>query len=70
MMHRKGTLLVEGIRPLYARVSYYTCRRSFCTNEYLAEVPVESTLHKSDGMKKVFRSRKYGIEAQAVIDCL
>ena len=66
MTHKKGTMLVEEIRPKYAWVSSHTCRRSFCTNEYLAGTPVELIMavsgHKSeksfrryikaDGMKK------------------
>lgn len=68
MTHRKGTGLVEETRPKYAWVSSHTCRRSFCTNEYLAGTPVELIMavsgHKSekcfrryikaDGMKKAF----------------
>lgn len=66
MTHRKGTALMEETRPKYAWVSSHTCRRSFCTNEYLAGTPVELIMavsgHKSeksfrryikaDGMKK------------------
>lgn len=66
MTHKKGTALVEEVRPKYAWVSSQTCRRSFCTNEYLAGTPVELIMaisgHKSeksfryyikaDGMKK------------------
>jgi integrase len=66
MTHKKGTMLVEEIRPKYAWVSSHTCRRSFCTNEYLAGTPIELIMavsgHKSaksfrryikaDGMKK------------------
>lgn len=66
MIHKKGTALVQEIRPKYAWVSSHTCRRSFCTNEYLAGTPVELIMavsgHKSeksfrryikaDGMKK------------------
>lgn len=66
MTHKKGTALIEEVRPKYAWVSSHTCRRSFCTNEYLAGTPVELIMavsgHKSeksfrryikaDGMKK------------------
>jgi hypothetical protein len=68
MTHKKGTAMVEEIRPKYAWVSSHTCRRSFCTNEYLAGTPVELIMavsgHKSeksfrryikaDGMKKAY----------------
>jgi hypothetical protein len=68
MTHKKGTALVEETRPKYAWVSSHTCRRTFCTNEYLAGTPVELIMavsgHKSeksfrryikaDGMKKAF----------------
>jgi integrase len=54
--HKKGTWLVEETRPKYAWVSSHTCRRSFCTNEYLAGTPVDLIMavsgHKSE---KCFR---------------
>jgi integrase len=59
---------VEEIRPKYAWVSSHTCRRSFCTDEYLAGIPSDLIMaingHKSekafrkyikaDNMKRVF----------------
>lgn len=54
--HKKGTMLLVETRPKYAWVSSHTCRRSFCTNEYLDGTPVEFIMaisgHKSE---KAFR---------------
>ena len=66
MTHKKGRMPVEEIRPKNAWVNSHICRRSFCTNEYLAGTPIELSMavsgHKSeksfwryikaDGMKK------------------
>jgi len=52
MTHKKVILVLEEIRPKYAWVSSDTCRRSFCTNEYLAGTPVDLIMavsgHKSE----------------------
>jgi integrase len=54
--HKKGIWLVEETKPKYAWMSSHTCRRSFCTNEYLAGTPVDLIMavsgHKSE---KCFR---------------
>lgn len=39
--HKKGNKVSEEVKPKYAWVTSHTCRRSFCTNEYLAETPVD-----------------------------
>ena len=42
---------IEEIRPKYAWITSHTCRRSFCTNEFLAGTPVDLIMkisgHKS-----------------------
>jgi integrase len=38
--HKRGNKMVEDIRPKYAWVVSHTCRRSFCTNEFLDGTPV------------------------------
>jgi hypothetical protein len=54
--HKKGNKTVEETRPKYAWVTSHTCRRSFCTNEYLAETPSDLIMtisgHKTE---KAFR---------------
>jgi integrase-like protein len=56
MIHKKGNKTIEEIRPKYAWVTSHTCRRSFCTNEYLAETPFDLIMgiggHKTE---KAFR---------------
>lgn len=66
--HKKGIMVVEETRPKYAWVTSHTCRRSFCTNEFLAGTPVDLIMavsgHKSekcfrryikaDGIKKAY----------------
>jgi hypothetical protein len=48
--------MVEEIRPKYAWVVSHTCRRSFCTNEFLDGTPVHLIMaisgHKTE---KAFR---------------
>lgn len=72
--YKKGIKDIEVIRPKYAWVTSHTCRRSFCTNEFLAGTPVELIMkisgHKSLrdfinilGLflkKRVGRSGRYG----------
>ncbi len=54
--HKKGNRVVEETRPKYAWVTSHTCRRSFCTNEYLEGTPVNLIMaisgHKTE---KAFR---------------
>lgn len=54
--HKRGNTKTEEIRPKYAWITSHTCRRSFCTNEYLAETPCDLIMaisgHKTE---KAFR---------------
>jgi len=49
--HKKGNQDVILVKPKYAWITSHTCRRSFCTNEYLAGTPVDLIMkisgHKS-----------------------
>lgn len=49
--HKKGNKDIVTIRPKWGWVTSHTCRRSFCTNEFLASTPVELIMrisgHKS-----------------------
>jgi integrase len=33
--HKRGNKIIEEVRPKYAWITSHTCRRSFCTNEFL-----------------------------------
>ncbi len=54
--HKRGNKTIEEIRPKYAWITSHTCRRSFCTNEYLAGTPTDLIMtisgHKTE---KAFR---------------
>ena len=54
--HKRGNKILEEVKPKYAWISSHTCRRSFCTNEYLAETPKDLIMtisgHKTE---KAFR---------------
>ncbi|MBN8876854.1 MAG: tyrosine-type recombinase/integrase [Sphingobacteriales bacterium] len=50
--YRKGNKKVVEVKPKYAWVTSHTCRRSFCTNEFLAGTPVELIM-KISGHKSV-----------------
>jgi len=54
--HKRGNTITEEVRPKYAWITSHTCRRSFCTNEYLAETPSDLIMtisgHKTE---KAFR---------------
>ncbi|MDQ6812815.1 MAG: site-specific integrase [Bacteroidota bacterium] len=54
--HKRGNKIIEEIRPKYAWITSHTCRRSFCTNEYLAGTPTDLIMtisgHKTE---KAFR---------------
>jgi integrase len=39
--HKRGNKDIIEVRPKYAWVTSHTCRRSFCTNEFLAGTPVD-----------------------------
>lgn len=52
IVHRKGNNAIQEIRPKHAWVTSHTCRRSFCTNEFLAGTPTTLIMtisgHKSE----------------------
>jgi integrase len=56
--HKKhGKDLIES-KPKYSWITSHTCRRSFCTNEFLAGTPVELIM-KISGHKSVKDFYKY-----------
>jgi hypothetical protein len=54
--HKRGNKTIEETRPKYEWVMSHTCRRSFCTNEFLDGTPVQLIMaisgHKTE---KAFR---------------
>jgi integrase len=40
LVYKKGTKKVKTIHKKFELISSHTCRRSFCTNEYLAGTPI------------------------------
>jgi integrase len=56
--YKKGNKKITEVRPKYAWVTSHTCRRSFCTNEFLAGTPVELIM-KISGHKSVKDFYKY-----------
>ncbi len=56
--HKRGNKTIEEIRPKYAWITSHTCRRSFCTNEYLAGTPTDLIMTIS-GHKTEKAFRKY-----------
>lgn len=54
--HKRGNNIIEEIRPKYAWIMSHTCRRSFCTNEFLDGTPTNLIMaisgHKTE---KAFR---------------
>jgi integrase len=56
--YKKGTEDVEVIKPKYAWITAHTCRRSFCTNEFLAGTPTELIM-KISGHKSLKDFYKY-----------
>ncbi len=54
--HKRGNKITEEIRPKYAWIMSHTCRRSFCTNEFLDGTPTNLIMaisgHKTE---KAFR---------------
>jgi integrase len=39
--YKKANRYIEKLRPKYKWITSHSCRRSFCTNEFLAGTPVE-----------------------------
>jgi integrase len=58
IVHKKGNKTIEEIRPKYAWVCSHTCRRSFCTNEYLEGTPIDLIMAVS-GHKTEKSFRRY-----------
>jgi hypothetical protein len=54
--HKRGNKIIEEVRPKYAWITSHTCRRSFCTNEFLEGTPIQLIMaisgHKTE---KAFR---------------
>ncbi len=54
--HKRGNKITEETRPKYAWIISHTCRRSFCTNEFLDGTPTNLIMaisgHKTE---KAFR---------------
>ena len=65
--YRKGNKEIEEVKPKYEWVTSHTCRRSFCTNEFLARTPAELIMkisgHKS--LKDFYRYIKVTPEQAA-----
>ena len=55
---RKGKKEKVEVKPKYEWITSHTCRRSFCTNEFLAGTPVELIM-KISGHKSVKDFYKY-----------
>ena len=56
--HKKGNQNIVIIKPKYNWVTSHTCRRSFCTNEFLEGTPVELIM-KISGHKSLRDFYKY-----------
>ena len=56
--YMQGNREVFEIRPKYAWITSHTCRRSFCTNEFLAGTPVDLIM-KISGHKSLRDFYKY-----------
>ncbi len=65
--HKKGNKKISVCKPKYEWITSHTCRRSFCTNEFLAGTPVELIMkisgHKS--LKDFYRYIKISPEEAA-----
>lgn len=48
--HKKGNKVISVTKPKYDWITSHTCRRSFCTNEFLAGTPAELIM-KISGIK-------------------
>ena len=49
---KKGNRDIEEVKPKYKWITSHSCRRSFCTNEFLAGTPVELIM-KSSGHRSL-----------------
>lgn len=56
--YKKGNKEILEVKPKYAWITSHTCRRSFCTNEFLAGTPVELIM-KISGHKSIKDFYKY-----------
>ncbi len=56
--HKKGNQRISVCKPKYEWITSHTCRRSFCTNEFLAGTPVELIM-KISGHKSLKDFYKY-----------
>jgi len=56
--YKKGNKDIVQVKPKYAWITTHTCRRSFCTNEFLAGTPVELIM-KISGHKSLRDFYKY-----------
>jgi integrase len=56
--HKKGTKDIVEVKPKYEWITSHTCRRSFCTNEFLAGTPPELIM-KISGHKSIKDFYKY-----------
>ena len=56
--HKKGNQDFKVIKPKYSWIATHTCRRSFCTNEFIAGTPPELIM-KISGHKSVKDFYKY-----------
>jgi integrase len=56
--HKKGNKDIITIKPKYLWITSHTCRRSFCTNEFLAGTPAELVM-KISGHKSLRDFYKY-----------
>lgn len=56
--HKKGNKDVIVVKPKYGWITSHTCRRSFCTNEFLANTPTELIM-KISGHKSIRDFYKY-----------
>ncbi|PVD49627.1 integrase [Terrimonas sp.] len=56
--HKRGNKDIVEVKPKYAWVTSHTCRRSFCTNEFLAGTPVDLIM-KISGHKNICDFYRY-----------
>jgi site-specific recombinase XerD len=56
--HKQGNKDIVTVKPKYAWITSHTCRRSFCTNEFLAGTPAELIM-KISGHKSLRDFYKY-----------
>ena len=56
--HKKGNKDIITVKPKYLWITSHTCRRSFCTNEFLAGTPAELIM-KISGHKSLRDFYKY-----------